>query len=254
MGRAARLRGRDCWSFARSEARRTRSQASTLPLETVKPAQFDLPDPTRNGDYRSCRLLARCAAPGLPLQRRPVPLFAPDRCRAAPVPTGSAPHGVAAGPGSAAYRGRCRHRQDDRGGTDRTGAARPREVPRLAVLCPPHLAEQWQAELTRQIPHRRGARARLDSRPGWSATAASASRCSRCTPSWSSRPTSSRPSGGRTNSCAPARSWSSSTRPTPAPGAVTARPDGTSGIGSSQARGGREAASDPRNGDAAQRE
>ena len=28
-----------------------------LPLETVVPAQFDLPDPTKSGDFQSCRLL-----------------------------------------------------------------------------------------------------------------------------------------------------------------------------------------------------
>ena len=28
-----------------------------LPLEDVEPAQFSLPDPKQNGDYRSCRLL-----------------------------------------------------------------------------------------------------------------------------------------------------------------------------------------------------
>ena len=29
------------------------------------------------------------------------------------------------------------------------------EIQRLAVLCPPHLAEQWQAELRDQVSHRR---------------------------------------------------------------------------------------------------
>jgi hypothetical protein len=29
-----------------------------LPLETVEPATFELPDPTELGDYRSCRLLS----------------------------------------------------------------------------------------------------------------------------------------------------------------------------------------------------
>jgi len=28
-----------------------------LPLETVEPARFDLPDPAQVGDHRSCRLL-----------------------------------------------------------------------------------------------------------------------------------------------------------------------------------------------------
>ena len=33
------------------------------------------------------------------------------------------------------------------------------DIQRLAVLCPPQLAEQWQKELRVQIPHRRGTRA-----------------------------------------------------------------------------------------------
>ena len=63
------------------------------------------------------------------------------------------------------------------------------EVRRLAVLCPPHLAEQWQAELRDKFhidaelvlpEHRDAAGAGLR---------ASASRCSRSTRTSSSRPT-----------------------------------------------------------------
>ena len=38
------------------------------------------------------------------------------------------------------------------------------EIRRLAVLCPPPLAEQWQRELAEKVPHRRGARA-VEHRP-----------------------------------------------------------------------------------------
>src|ERR1041384_8093360 len=36
-----------------------------LPLETVEPAQFELPDPNQLGDYRSCRMLRDAVRLGL---------------------------------------------------------------------------------------------------------------------------------------------------------------------------------------------
>lgn len=42
---------------------------------------------------------------------------------------------------------RRRYRKDHRGRAHRARTARPRRDFRLAVLCPPHLCEQWQREL-----------------------------------------------------------------------------------------------------------
>ena len=80
------------------------------------------------------------------------------------------------------------------------------EVERLAVLCPPHLAEQWQRELREKFhieaelvlpgtaaPPRAGLRRR-------------ASRSSTSTRTSSSRPTSSSPTAAARTSCAPAPS------------------------------------------------
>lgn len=118
-----------------------------LPLETVEPAQFDLPDPTQVGDHRSCRLLRdavrltsrSCAGPfrsfaRIAVEPRPYQLLPllmalklnPIRLLIADdVGIGKTIEACLVG-----------RELLDRG-----------EVNRLAVLCPPHLAEQWQAEL-----------------------------------------------------------------------------------------------------------
>ena len=118
-----------------------------LPLEKVEQAQFDLPRPDRLGDYQSCRLLARRRSPRFPLQCRAVSLLRQDRLRAAALPACAAADGPEARPGTLADCRRRGHRQDGRSVPGGEGTARPRRSERLAVLCPPHLAEQWQAEL-----------------------------------------------------------------------------------------------------------
>ena len=90
------------------------------------------------------------------------------------------------------------------------------EVRGLAVLCPPHLAEQWQKALDSQFH----IESRLSSfwpvlQHGWRRTAAAMSRSSSDTPSPWSLPTTSRVSAAATSSCAPAPSSSSSTRRIP---------------------------------------
>lgn len=118
-----------------------------LPLETVEPAAFDLPDPEEIGDFRSCRLLrdalrfssragagpfrsfARIAVEPRPyqlvplllgLRQDPIRMFIADDV----------------GIGKTIEACLLARELLDRG-----------EIRRVAVLCPPHLAEQWQAEL-----------------------------------------------------------------------------------------------------------
>lgn len=118
-----------------------------LPLEPVEPAQFDLPDPTLWGDERSCRLLRDAVRLGFRASTGPFRSFA--RIAVEPRPYQLVPLLLAL-------------RQDpvrlliaDDVGIGKTVEAglvacellNRREVERLAVLCPPHLAEQWQEEL-----------------------------------------------------------------------------------------------------------
>ncbi len=119
-----------------------------LDLETVEPASFDLPDPTKVGDYRSCRLLRdavrlstrSCAGPfrsfgRLAVDPRPyqlVPLLM--SLKLDPVRLLIADD---VGIGKTIEAGLVARELLDRG-----------EIERIAVLCPPHLAEQWQEELS----------------------------------------------------------------------------------------------------------
>jgi len=66
------------------------------------------------------------------------------------------------------------------------------DAQRLAVLCPPHLAEQLADRDARQVPPRRRARSHRDS-ARLSVASASANRCSKGTRLRSSRPTTSSP-------------------------------------------------------------
>ena len=90
------------------------------------------------------------------------------------------------------------------------------EIRRLAVLCPPHLAEQWQRELAREVSHRGGAGAEQHHPAPRARSATWASRSSTGIASPSSRPTSSRPHGEPRTSSSSARSSSSWTKPTAA--------------------------------------
>jgi Helicase conserved C-terminal domain/SNF2-related domain len=118
-----------------------------LPLEPVHSATFDLPDPDRPGDYRSSRLLRDAVRLGFRSSAGPFRSFA--RLGVEPRPYQLVPLLMAlkldpvrilisddVGIGKTVEAGLIARELLDRG-----------EVERMAVLCPPHLAEQWQAEL-----------------------------------------------------------------------------------------------------------
>jgi superfamily II DNA or RNA helicase len=118
-----------------------------LPLEKVEPAQFDLPDPSHPGDYRSARLLRDAVRLGFRSSAGPFRSFA--KLAFEPRPYQLVPLLMAlkldpvrmliaddVGIGKTIEAGLVARELLDRG-----------EVERLAVLCPPQLAEQWQAEL-----------------------------------------------------------------------------------------------------------
>ena len=118
-----------------------------LPLETVEPAQFDLPNPALWGDSRSGRLLRDAVRFGFRASSGPFRSFA--RIAVEPRPYQLVPLLMAlhldpvrlliaddVGIGKTIEAGLIARELLDR-----------REIERLAVLCPPHLAEQWQDEL-----------------------------------------------------------------------------------------------------------
>jgi SNF2 family DNA or RNA helicase len=120
-----------------------------LPLEgeDVRPAAFDLPDPARPGDFRSCRLLRDAVRLGFRSSAGPFRSF--GRLNVEPRPYQLVPLLMAlrldpvrlliaddVGIGKTIEAALIARELFDRG-----------EVRRLTVLCPPHLAEQWQEEL-----------------------------------------------------------------------------------------------------------
>lgn len=118
-----------------------------LPLEKVEQARFDLPDPSLTGDYLSARLLRDAVRLGFRSSAGPFRSFA--RLAFEPRPYQLVPLLMAlkldpvrmlisddVGIGKTIEAGLIARELLDRG-----------EVERLAVLCPPQLAEQWQAEL-----------------------------------------------------------------------------------------------------------
>ncbi len=117
------------------------------PLEQVEAAHFDLPDPTQPGDYRSCRLLRDAVRLGFRSSAGPFRSLA--RIAVEPRPYQLVPLLMAlkldpvrlliaddVGIGKTIEACLAVRELIDRG-----------EVARFAVLCPPQLAEQWQAEL-----------------------------------------------------------------------------------------------------------
>ena len=117
------------------------------PLEPVTPATFDLPDPAQVGDYRSARLLRDAVRLGFRSSAGPFRCFA--RIGFEPRPYQLVPLLMAlkldpirmlvaddVGIGKTIEAGLVARELLDRG-----------EISRLAVLCPPPLAKQWQAEL-----------------------------------------------------------------------------------------------------------
>jgi superfamily II DNA or RNA helicase len=116
-------------------------------LEEIQPAQFELPDPNQVGDYRSARLLRDAVRLGFRNSAGPFRSFA--RLAVEPRPYQLVPFlmGLKLDPvrlliaddvgiGKTVEAGLLARELIDRG-----------EVGRLAVLCPPQLAEQWQDEL-----------------------------------------------------------------------------------------------------------
>ena len=118
-----------------------------LPLERVEPARFNLPDPTSVGDFASCRLLRDAVRLGFRSSAGPFRSFA--QIAVEPRPYQLVPLLMAlkldpvrlliaddVGIGKTVEACLIARELLDRG-----------EARNLAVLCPPHLAEQWQGEL-----------------------------------------------------------------------------------------------------------
>lgn len=116
-------------------------------LEPVEPAAFDLPDPAQVGDYRSCRLLRDALRLGFRSSAGPFRSF--GRIAVEPRPYQLVPllMGLQLDPvrlliaddvgiGKTVEALLIARELIDRG-----------ECQRLSVLCPPHLAEQWQQEM-----------------------------------------------------------------------------------------------------------
>lgn len=116
-------------------------------LETVSSAVFDLPDPARLGDFQSCRLLRDAVRLGFRSSAGPFRCF--GRIAVEPRPYQLVPLMMAL------KLDPIRLLIADDVGIGKTVEALlvarelldRAEINRLAVLCPPHLAEQWQAEL-----------------------------------------------------------------------------------------------------------
>jgi len=122
-----------------------------LPLEPVKPATFSLPDPAFPGDYYSCNLLRNAVRLGFRSSAGPFRSF--GKIAVDPRPYQLVPLLMAlrldpiriliaddVGIGKTIEAGLIARELLDRG-----------EIQRLAILCPPPLAEQWQAELAEKF-------------------------------------------------------------------------------------------------------
>ena len=124
-----------------------------LPLEgdDVQPATFDLPNPDQPGDFQSCRLLRDAVRLGFRNSAGPFRSF--GRVAVEPRPYQLVPLLMAlkldtvrlliaddVGIGKTVEACLIARELLDRG-----------EIRRLAVLCPPHLAEQWQRELAEKF-------------------------------------------------------------------------------------------------------
>lgn len=122
-----------------------------LPVEPVEPATFALPNPEMPGDARSCQLLRDAVRLGFRSSAGPFRSFA--RLGVEPRPYQLVPLLMAlhldpvrmliaddVGIGKSVESCLIARELLDRG-----------EIQRMAVLCPPHLAEQWQAELVEKF-------------------------------------------------------------------------------------------------------
>jgi superfamily II DNA or RNA helicase len=118
-----------------------------LPLESVEEAHFQLPTPRDAGDYRSCRLLRDALRLGFRSSAGPFRSF--GRINVDPRPYQLVPLLMALKMST------IRMLISDDVGIGKTIEAclvareliDQGDARRMAVLCPPHLAEQWQAEL-----------------------------------------------------------------------------------------------------------
>jgi hypothetical protein len=116
-------------------------------LESVEPASFDLPNPQRLGDFQSCRLLRDAIRLGFRSSAGPFRSF--GKIAVEPRPYQFVPLLMAL------KLDPIRLLIADDVGIGKTVEALliarelldRAEVQRMAVLCPPHLAEQWQEEL-----------------------------------------------------------------------------------------------------------
>src|SRR5205085_2991004 len=122
-----------------------------LPLETVEPARFPLPVPEQSGDYRSGRLLRDAVRLGFRSSAGPFRSFGRIACE--PRPYQLVPLLLAlrhdpvrlliaddVGIGKTIEAALIARELLDRG-----------EIQSIAVLCPPHLAEQWQREFRQKF-------------------------------------------------------------------------------------------------------
>jgi len=120
-----------------------------LPLEEVAPAEFPLPDVTRPGDHHSCRLLRDAVRLGFRSGAGPFRSF--GRISVEPRPYQLVPLMLAlrmdtirmmiaddVGIGKSIEALLIAREMLDRG-----------EIKRIAVVCPPHLADQWKREMAR---------------------------------------------------------------------------------------------------------
>jgi hypothetical protein len=185
-------------------------------LEPIESATFALPDPGDLGDYRSARMLRDALRLGF--RSSAGPFRSIGRIGVTPRPYQLVPLLMALklDPVRLLI-------ADDVGiGKTIEAALIAKELleqgdsKRMCVLCPPHLAEQWQQELAEKF--------HIDAELVLSSTAArlergllTASRCSTCTRTRWCRSTSSRATAAATTSSGPAPTSSSSTKPTPAP-------------------------------------
>jgi hypothetical protein len=165
-------------------------------LEKVEPAHFDLPSPDQLGDHFSCRLLRDAVRLGFRSSAGPFRSFA--KINVEPRPYQLVPLLMALKLDTV------RVLVSDDVGIGKTVEAcliarellERGEVRRLCVLCPPHLAEQWQGELRDKF--------HIEAELVLPSTA---NRSLSFTRSQSSRWTSSSPSATNTSFCAHARNW-----------------------------------------------
>jgi superfamily II DNA or RNA helicase len=122
-----------------------------IPIEPVEAASFDLPSPSDVGDFSSCRLLRDAVRMGFRSSAGPFRSFA--ALGVEPRPYQLVPLLMAL------KQNTVRLLVADDVGVGKTIEAclivkellERGEVKRLAVLCPPHLAEQWQKELSEKF-------------------------------------------------------------------------------------------------------